>query len=99
MSLRKGSRFRVIEEVRKKALVYFAAPFTGGFECILPVGALLMAARDIAAGDSEVFLVPEDKELYETKYLPEQQRADPKYMGFAFLFKISDIGKIIVPIP
>lgn len=98
MRVAKGDRFRVIKATEKTALLYFASPFTGGFKCTLPIGTVLVTVRDSEAGDTRVFLAAENREPFESKYVSNDQKSDPKYLGFAFTFKTSDIGKILVPI-
>lgn len=96
MGVAKGTRYRVTRDIERTALVYFTAPFTGGFKCSLAAGTVLVAVRESDEDSTRVFLAPEDKESYEAKYVPE--RTDPKYVGFAFSFKSSEIGTIVVPI-
>jgi hypothetical protein len=97
MRIAKGERFQVGKDVKRTALVYFDAPFTGGFKCTLAVGTILVVAQDSHADNNAVLLVPETKESFERLYLTEEERDDPKYLGFAFSFKKSEIGSTLVP--
>jgi hypothetical protein len=99
MRIAKGERFRVVQPLKRAALVYFAAPFTGGFECTLGTGTVLAAAQDSGPDKNTVLLVPEEREQFERTCLTEEERKDPIYLGFAFSFKKSDIGKHLASLP
>jgi hypothetical protein len=98
MRIAKGERFRVVQPLKRAALVYFSAPFTGGFECTLATGTVLAAAQDSGPDKNTVLLVPEEKEPFERTWLTEE-RNDPKYLGFAFPFQKSDIEKHLASLP
>ena|SRR5260370_12809842 len=97
MRIAKGERFRVVKSVKRTALVYFDAPFTGGFKCTLAVGTVLVVAQDSGPENNTVLLVPENRESFEHVHLSEKERSDSKYLGFALSFKKSEVGKILVP--
>jgi hypothetical protein len=99
MLIAKGERFRVVQPLKRAALVYFAAPFTGGFECTLATGTVLAVAQDSGPEKNTVLLVPEEREPFERTWLTEEERKDPKYLGFAFPFKKSDIEKHLASLP
>ena len=73
MRIAKGERFRVVQPLKRAALVYFSAPFTGGFECTLATGTVLAAAQDSGPDKNTVLLVPEEKEPFERTWLTEER--------------------------
>lgn len=87
-----GDRFVTTEDISTIVLVLWAAPCTGGFECILPEGTILVAKRDEMDGISDFNCVPEKYSEFEKRFIPASDRYALKYSGYCFVLNNEEIG-------
>lgn len=89
-----GDRLTVAEDVPALGVTQWRAPFTGGFECVVPAGTVLLVLG--AQAEAEAFPCrPEDYERLEQLLVPEEVRTSEKYDGYYLLFKKRDIGSTL----
>lgn len=87
-----GDRFATTREVATSGLTTWRAPFTGDFAAIIPEGTVLVADHDAAASTPGFSVLPERYAEIEATLVPEEDRANPKYSGYYFVFVDSDVG-------
>jgi hypothetical protein len=92
-NVKKRDRFFVLEDIETIALTHWKAPFTGGFEYTIPKGTILVALTNSVRLSSGFGCVPENKDEFEKQFVPENIRMNPKYAGYSFAMKYSEIGK------
>lgn len=91
-----GDKFSVVKDIKVHGLIIWGAPYTGGFECILPARTVLVAENDAVPWAEGFAVVPVDYNELEKQLVPESDRTAKKYGGYHFSFLKSDIGKIII---
>lgn len=89
----KGDRFRVVRTLRTRALVQWKAPFTSGFECVIPEGTVLVVDHDSAPISTGFGCVAENAAELEAMLVPEQDMKAEKYAGYYFVVAYKHIGK------
>ena len=94
----KGAKFITTRDLEKICLTHWRAPFTGGFECTIPAGTILISFYDQVEHPATLGLIPENYEEFERSYVSETYRFDPKYQGYSFVFTTNDIGDKLKPI-
>lgn len=92
--VKQGDKFKITRDTNVSGLTIWGAPYTGGFECILPAGTILVANAD--SWGQGFGVVPEMYNELEKRLVPETDRTAKKYGGYYFIFSKSDIGEIIV---
>lgn len=92
-NVRKGDRFLALTELQAKGLTHWRAPFTGGFECNVPKGTILVAVHDSAPISTGFGVEPENYEELEKQLVPEEDRTAEKYGGYSFVINYREIGK------
>ena len=97
-TIRKGDRFVTLTEMPATGLTHWRAPFTGGFECRIPEGTVLVAMHDSATVSTGFGVRPENYEELEKKLVPEADRTADKYGGYSFVISYREIGKRVKPI-
>jgi hypothetical protein len=90
-----GARFVVTKDFTEIALVHWKAPFTDGFQCVLPQGTILVAFSDSPPGIAAVSCVPESASLFISEHVPEEIRGNSKFAGISFVLDKSLIGNTI----
>ena len=93
--IKKGDRFTVINDIKVNGLTVWGAPYTGGFECTLPKGTVLVAPDKQVKGAKGFSVVPENYKEMESILVPKKDRENQKYGGYYFVFLNSDIGLVI----
>lgn len=91
--VKKGDKFLVSEDIGATGLIHYKAPFTDGFKCTIPKGTILVAFSDSERISLGFGCIPENKEKFERKHIPENQRNDDRYTGYSFVFTYKEIGK------
>jgi hypothetical protein len=91
-SVRAGDRFVATSDIATSGLSHSLAPFTGGFETVIPAGTVLVAPSDALEEAEGFYCVPEQYEAMEAALVPEADRRHPKYAGYSFVFLETDIG-------
>ncbi len=92
--VRGGDRFVTTQDVPTNGLSTWRAPFTGGFETVIPEGTVLVADEQVA-GASGFGCIPERYRELEPALVPEDTRSSAKYDGYYFVFLLSDLGKTL----
>ncbi|MBI5573728.1 MAG: hypothetical protein HY919_04140 [Elusimicrobia bacterium] len=95
IKVKKGDKFLVLEDTKGDAEIHYNAPCTDGFKCIIPKGTILVAYYDPPRLTAGFGCIPENKDEFEKRYVPQDVRMSPKYAGYSFGIKYSDIGKKI----
>lgn len=90
--MHKGDHLRAVVDIPTIGLSYFCAPFTGGFRCILPKGAVLRVYHEPDASALGFNCTLLDPDL-EASLVPREDRMNEKYAGHAFAFGLGDIGR------
>jgi hypothetical protein len=88
----KGTRFRSQRELRVKGIIAFGAPFSGGFEGILPANEILVLDNDPPSGTKGMWLVPERYQHFEAVFVPNHDRQHEAYGGYAVAFDYAQVG-------
>ena len=78
--------------VATSGLTTWRAPFTGSFTTLIPEGTVLVADHDAVASAPGFSVLPKRYAEIEAALVPEEDRANPKYSGYYFVFLDSDIG-------
>jgi hypothetical protein len=97
--VRKGARFRVTRDLRRVGGSTWRAPFTGDFEATIPAGTILVADYGQREGAPGFAVVPEEYGQLEAQLVPDETRLAEKYSGYYFVFRTSDIGDALEPLP
>jgi hypothetical protein len=90
--VRKGDRFVTTRDVATSGLTTWLAPFTGDFPTDIPEGTVLVADHDAVATAPGFSCLPDRYDEMEAALVPEEDRRNPKYAGYYFVFLDSDIG-------
>jgi hypothetical protein len=85
-------RFRTRREISVEGVITFGAPCSGGFERILPAGEILIVHQEPPDFAKGVYLVPARYKDFELLFVPERDRADPVYSGYAVVCSFERIG-------
>jgi hypothetical protein len=88
----KGDRFIVTRPTRVHGLVHFRAPFTGGFQCVIPTGVVLVAFSDAPRVSTAFACAPEEARELE-HLVPSRDRSAPNYDGYSFALPYRYIGR------
>src|SRR5205085_380476 len=91
--VRAGDRFVTTHGVATSGLTSWLTPFTGSFETVIPAGTVLLTDHDAVSSAPGFSLVPERYAEIEVALVPEEDRSNPKYGGYYFVFLDSDIGE------
>lgn len=96
---RKGERYEVIEGFRAGVLTMWKAPFTGGYEKIIPPGLKFVISFDPSASACAVAADAEPSSEWEGHLVEAGDRADPKYNGYYLVIPFECVEKHCVPLP
>lgn len=92
LKVHENDHFVLTEELEIGGLICWAAPYTTGFDCVLPKGAVIRADSDSVEGATGFTALPCHYELIEQLWVEEYDRQAKKYQGYYFVFNLSDIG-------
>lgn len=79
---RRGERFEVIEPFTAGVLTTWKAPFTGGYEKVLPRGLRFVVSQEPPQSANAVAADPEPALQWEQQLVDEEDRSHPKYGGY-----------------
>lgn len=97
MKIIKGTKLRAIAALHATGLTHWNAPYTGGFNCIVPEGTVVIATRDVGPFSLRVKCLPEYYKSFGEQFVPEQDRRSPKYAGYSLVFWRWQVGtKLII---
>ena len=89
----KGDKFRTVRALPARGLVQWRAPFTSGFECVIPQGTVLIVDHDSAPISTGFGCVPVNRTELEVQLVPEEDRKAEKYAGYYFVLPYRHIGR------
>ena len=95
MTIRKGDKIRCREAVSTHGLIHYKAPFTGGFECTIPAGTILLVDLDPLEGATGFCCLPLDYDAFELKHVPVRERRSKDYAGYSFVLHLADLGGVL----
>lgn len=93
--VKKGNKFKILNDTKIIGSTSWFKPFTGDFECVLPKGTILVADHDQIESAIGFSLSPKEYDLMEVRLVPEKIRNTAKYGGYYFVFTIDEIGVIL----
>lgn len=91
-AIQKRQRFVVSKEFQTTAVRHWRAPYTDGFPCTLSKGTILVVASESPPTKAVFVCVPEDREAFVMRHVPEDIRQDPKFNGISFVIEKKNIG-------
>jgi hypothetical protein len=89
--VRKNDHFRTLVDIPTIGLAYFRAPFTSGFRCTIPKGAVLRVYHETVPRALGFSCTLVDQQL-EVLLVPASDRLNETYAGHAFSFGLGEIG-------
>ena len=95
----KGTRFRSRRDVVVKGIITFAAPFSDGFEGVLPANEVLVLDSEPHPSAKGMWLVPERYDHFETVFVPSRDRAHEGYGGYAVAIDYDQVGADVEVLP
>lgn len=90
---KKGDRYQVTEGFTGHVLTMWKAPFTGGYEKVIPAGLKFVIAFDPLASASAVAADAEPMSQWEELLVPAHDRANPKYNGYYLSIPFEHVEK------
>lgn len=87
-----GDRLITTEDIKTHVAVSWAAPYTGGYDCVIPKGTVLVALRDQRDGALAFSCIPERYQKLEKDFVPVSDRYALKYVGYHFAFTNAEVG-------
>jgi hypothetical protein len=92
--VKKGDRFRIIKDIDTQALTTWGA-WTGGYDCTIPEGTIIVADHDQVSGANAFSAIPENYKEIEEMVIPEENRKH-QYGDYHLVFLQSDIGDKLI---
>lgn len=92
MKILYGDHFITTEDITTHVAVSWAAPYTGGYDCVIPKGTVLVALRDQRYDSLAFTCIPENYLELERVFVPASDRFAPKYTGYHFAFTNTEVG-------
>ena len=86
----KGMKFRSLRELQVHGIVAYGAPYSTGFDGVFPAGEILIC--DQRPGPKGMWLVPERYQHFEKFFVPEKDRLNPDYGGYAIGCSFNQVG-------
>jgi hypothetical protein len=88
----KGTRFRSRRDLTVNGIISFGAPFSGGFEAVLPANEVLVLDNDPPPNARGMWLVPERYDHFEAMFVPSRDRSHDGYGGYAVAIGYEQVG-------
>jgi len=95
--VRFGSRFVVKTPLSIRGLTHWRAPFTGGFECTVAPGTVVVVAHEPTPGATAVGVRPEAYAELEPQLVPQEDRTSEKYDGYSLVIPLEEFGRSLEP--
>jgi len=86
--VRKGQRYRTVEDMDVLYLTHWKTQFTGGGKGRVPAGTFVTVALDPGIDATAVACDPDNAAELEAGLVPESERADEKYAGFSLMIDL-----------
>ena len=93
--VKKGDKFVTLNDFEIYGCSLWRMPYVGGFDCVIPKGTVLVAHSDQLPDALGFSLKPEKYDEMKEVLVPENDRTDPKFGGYYFVFTNDQIGKDI----
>lgn len=91
-----GQRWRAVKDVPTGGVTTWNAPFTGGFEGVLPRGTVITVDNDPPMGARAVYCIPDNYEELERLLVSQEDRDASHYSGYALVISLADFGEAFV---
>jgi hypothetical protein len=88
----KGTRFRSRCDLQVSGIITFGAPFSGGFKGVFPANEILVLDNESSPGTKGMWLVPERYQHFESIFVPERDRENEVYGGYAVAIEYTQVG-------
>jgi hypothetical protein len=88
-----GQRYQSTSELSASGLTHWRAPFTGGFQCALPAGTVLVVVDDPLAHATAAGCRPERYAEFEEVLVPIEDRSHEKYDGYTLVIELDEFGR------
>ncbi|MCG8588689.1 MAG: hypothetical protein MJE66_05305 [Proteobacteria bacterium] len=95
---RKGNRYRARRDLAVSGVITFGAPFTLGFDGVLPQGEVVAVDMDPPAWAGGVYLVPERTSHFEEQFVPQRDRDHEDYSSYAIAVSFEDLERDFEPL-
>jgi hypothetical protein len=92
-----GDRFLTTDEFPTGGLAIYSAPYSSGFECVVPTGTTLIANQDQVKGAPSFICIPENHKQLEPLLVPESEMND-HYLDYYLVCRSAAIGDSLKPI-
>jgi hypothetical protein len=89
---RKGQRYRSTADLEVGGLTLFAAPASGGFRACLPCGETVTVEFDPPPHATAVSARPDRYGELEPTLVPEADRKNGKYVGYALVIDLNQLA-------
>lgn len=73
------TRFVLNRDMEISGIIYWAAPYSTGFSCIIPKGTVLIPMGPAVEAGGMFVAVPEHEKLAEELFIDENDRKHPKH--------------------
>lgn len=91
---RRGDVYEATRDQTVRYMTFWALPFTGGGDAVLPKGVRVCITSDPPEQDPlGVYAEPLDYGKIEEKMIPAKDRKDPRYKGFALALDTGDLNR------
>jgi hypothetical protein len=92
MKVAKGQRYRAKVDVPVRCMTSWAAPFTGGYERVLPEGETVTITNDPPETATSVYAKPEDYRKLHSRMVPWQDRVQFwLYRGYYLCIRLNQL--------
>ncbi len=91
----KGDRFRLTRDWRGQGATQWKSRSHGEFRCVVPKGTVVVSRQDVDRMAVGFVCAPESYEALEHALVPEDDRTDPDYDGYTFIFFVGDVGALL----
>jgi hypothetical protein len=89
--VQEGDRFITTDDFPTGGMAAYSAPYSSGFNCVVPRGTILVADQDQLQDAPSFVCMPEKYKEMEELLVPEAERND-KYLGYYLVCRGAAIG-------
>jgi len=99
MHVERGQRYRAKFDVSVTCMTSWAAPFTGGYERVLPKGETIVITHDPPPGATAVYADPENYRRLHSNMVPLKDRLQFwVYRGYYLCVRIAQLNDAFEPL-
>lgn len=95
VEVKKGNRFVTAVDISTYGSLFYKAPFSSDFKCVIPKGTILVALDDRQPMSVAFRCIPENTKEFEKQFVPMEARTSAKYDGYCLTMKFWNIGRSI----